>query len=152
MIVDRVSLFAEQLDQLVAAAERAFPEECCGLLFGNKPGSAWQILAIRPMRNASKRPRAGFEFDAGEQLRAYRDADAAGLELLGHYHSHPNARAGPSPTDLQLAQTRMDHDLWLILAVESGKCSDFSVWQLHEEPGVFERVELCLLNKEIEGD
>ncbi len=94
------------------------------------------------MRNAGAKPELGFEFDAREQLRAYREAETAGLEIVGHYHSHPNARAGPSPTDLQIARERYDRGLWLIIAIAQGKFIDASLWQLRGEPGEFVRVQL----------
>ncbi|NUO79952.1 M67 family metallopeptidase [candidate division KSB1 bacterium] len=142
MKTDRATLSSEQLALVIRAAESAFPQECCGLLFGQRTAEGWQIVQAHAMRNASAKPELGFEFEAREQLRAYREAEAAGLEIVGHYHSHPNARAGPSPTDLQIARERYDRGLWLIVAIENGKFIDASLWQLHGEPGEFVRVEL----------
>ena len=130
----------ESLAAIVKAAEGAFPAECCGLLLGKRAPHGWNVLQVRPMRNAGEEPERGFAFEAREQLRAYREADAAGLEVLGNYHSHPNARRGPSPTDLQLARERMDRGLWLILAVAEGAFVDASLWQLRGDPGEFQRI------------
>ena len=97
MKAERAILAAEQLAAAVREAEGAFPAECCGLLLGRRTPNGWNLERLHTMRNASAQPERGFEFDAREQLHAYREADAAGLEILGNYHSHPNARRGPSP-------------------------------------------------------
>lgn len=140
MALERVIISPDHLQALVQEAEEAFPRESCGLLFGKKTEASWLLLQLRPMRNISPQPEAGFEFDNREQLSAMREADAAGYEILGHYHSHPNGRRGPSPTDLQLARTRLDNGLWLIVAVAAKKWIDTSAWQLRGEPGEFVRI------------
>ena len=127
------------LSRIIAQAEQAFPNECCGLLLGLRQQAGCQIQQVRPMRNVADRPQLGFTFDPREQLVAMREADAAGLEMLGHYHSHPNARSGPSPTDLKNARQHFDRGLWLILAIGRGKFLEASLWQLAGEPGEFVR-------------
>lgn len=142
MNTDGALLSAEDLEAMIHEAETAFPAECCGLLLGMRGEAGWHIAAARAMRNASANPNQGFEFDPREQLRVYREADNFGWEIVGHYHSHPNARKGPSPTDLKLARDRDDRGLWLILAVSAGKFVDASLWQLRGAPGEFCRVRL----------
>lgn len=142
MNTDGALLSAEHLDAMMQEAQAAFPAECCGLLLGLRGEAGWHIAGARAMRNASANPNQGFEFDPREQLRVYREADNFGWEIVGHYHSHPNGRPGPSPTDLQLARARGDRGLWLILAVSAGKFIDASLWQLRGEPGDFCRLRL----------
>jgi proteasome lid subunit RPN8/RPN11 len=144
---DSAILAAEHLGAIAKEAESAFPAECCGLLLGRCTAQGWNLVQTRAMRNASTRPERGFEFDAREQLRAYREADAAGLEILGNYHSHPNDRRGPSPADLALARERFDRGLWLILAVAKGKFIEASLWQLQGEPGEFQRIEYSIAQR-----
>ncbi|MGH7491197.1 MAG: M67 family metallopeptidase [bacterium] len=146
MKTERAILAAEHLAAVAQEAELAFPAECCGLLLGRRTPQGWSLEQSRAMRNASPQPERGFEFDTHEQLRAYREADAAGLEVLGNYHSHPNARRGPSPVDLALARERCDRSLWLILAVANGKFDETSLWQLQGEPGEFERIEYSIVS------
>jgi proteasome lid subunit RPN8/RPN11 len=140
MTFEFATLSAAQLATLIKEAETAFPAECCGLLLGKQTQPGWYIERVRVIRNASAKPELGFEFESSEQLRVYREADEAGLEILGNYHSHPNDRRGPSPTDLQLARERSDRSLWLILAVANGKFTEASLWQLQDEPGEFQRI------------
>lgn len=143
MKTERALLPAQLLAEMAQAAKAAFPAECCGLLLGGQTPQGWNIARVRPMRNASARPELGFEFEAREQFVAQREADAAGLEVLGNYHSHPNGRRGPSPTDLRLARERFDRGLWLILAVANGELIETSLWRLRGEPGEFQRIDFC---------
>lgn len=76
------------------ALERA-PEECCGALLGREG----EVLRALPLENDAPDRRRAFRLSAREYLRAEREADAAGLRLLGFYHSHPAGPAVPSPAD-----------------------------------------------------
>jgi proteasome lid subunit RPN8/RPN11 len=44
-----------------------------------------------------------YEIDPKVLLRASRDADDAGLEIIGVFHSHTHSEAYPSPTDIRQA-------------------------------------------------
>jgi len=142
MKAERAVISPEAFAGLAQQAEAAYPRECCGLLLGKRMAAGWRIVRTNPMRNASGKPEQSFEFDPAEQLRAYRAADAAGWEVLGHYHSHPNGRQQPSPTDLQLALERSDYGLWLIVAVSRGRWLATGLWQLRGNPVAFQRLRL----------
>jgi [CysO sulfur-carrier protein]-S-L-cysteine hydrolase len=49
--------------------------------------------------NAHPAPVIRYSIDPREQLRAFRDMETNGEELLAIYHSHPVTQAYPSPTD-----------------------------------------------------
>ena len=142
------SITKKDLLHIIAQAEQAYPEECCGLLLGNNDDKEFQVTGALVLKNVSAEPEKGFEFDPREQLAAYRSAQAVDVEVIGHYHSHPNARCGPSPTDLKIARERFDNGLWLILAIDKGKFIDASLWQLQGQPGQFIRVELLTIDSE----
>ena len=81
--------------ELIAHAEREAPNECCGLLIGK--GNA--ITACHPARN--KVPSHNrFQINPADHFVAIRKARAAGLEVVGAYHSHPATAAVPSASDL----------------------------------------------------
>ena len=52
-----------------------------------------------PCANTHPTPVSRFAMDRGEQIRAFRDMDARGEELVAIYHSHPITQPYPSPTD-----------------------------------------------------
>jgi proteasome lid subunit RPN8/RPN11 len=81
--------------RVLAHARAAAPEECCGLLLGQDA----EVREIYPARNAHATPRTRYLIDPADHFAAMRRARAAGLEVIGAYHSHPASAAEPSDTD-----------------------------------------------------
>jgi proteasome lid subunit RPN8/RPN11 len=80
--------------RLVAHAREDAPLECCGLLIGTAAG----ISALVPARNL-RASRTRYLIDPRDHLAAIREARAAGLEVIGAYHSHPATAPVPSAVD-----------------------------------------------------
>jgi proteasome lid subunit RPN8/RPN11 len=76
------------------------PDEACGLIAA-RPGTDKAVVCY-PTRNAAESSRI-YEVDPRDLLRADRDAEARGLELVGVFHSHTHTEAYPSPTDVAQA-------------------------------------------------
>lgn len=111
----QVTLSSSLHAALLAEARAAHPLECCGLLFGD----GTQVLRIEPVANVSSDPARAFEIDPARLIAAERAMRQVGErwggeQLIGHYHSHPNGRAEPSPHDA--AASAGDGRLWLIIA------------------------------------
>ena len=85
---------------MVAHAYDGLPDEACGLLAGPPGGD--RAVAFYPCRNAAQSSRV-YTIDPKDHLRADRDAEAKGLEVIGVMHSHTHTDAYPSPTDLAQA-------------------------------------------------
>ena len=79
---------------VIAHAREAAPAECCGVLVG----SSGRIVSAVRAGNLSDNPNR-FLLDPKDHIRARRDARAAGLDVIGFYHSHPHSPAEPSETD-----------------------------------------------------
>jgi proteasome lid subunit RPN8/RPN11 len=73
------------------------PLEACGLL-GGRPGPGKASLCY-PTPNVAHSARI-YTVDPKAHLRADRDAEARGLEIMGVFHSHTHTDAYPSPTDV----------------------------------------------------
>lgn len=82
------------LDRIVAHAVADLPNECCGLLIGNA-----EIVEDAARARNMKRSRTRFQVEPADHFAAIRRARAAGLDVIGAYHSHPNGPSGPSETD-----------------------------------------------------
>ncbi len=74
-------------------------EECCGLLAGRHG----VIAQAFPAQNVAEHPATAYEIAPKELFHIMREIRAAGLELLGIYHSHPNGDNQPSPRDVERA-------------------------------------------------
>jgi proteasome lid subunit RPN8/RPN11 len=99
----RLVLPAAIRDEMVAACLDEYPLEACGLLGGvEDPAGASSITASYPAHNAAASSRV-YTVEPRDLLRADRAAEAAGVALLGVWHSHTHTDAYPSPTDVAQA-------------------------------------------------
>lgn len=81
--------------RMIAALQAAWPAEGCGFL----AGADGRVSAVYPVANQLARPDA-FRMAGREQVEALLAIEAAGLELLAIYHSHPAGKAQPSSVDI----------------------------------------------------
>jgi len=86
--------------EMVGHAYDGLPEEACGLLAGDP--ATGDSRAYYPTRNLAASSRV-YTVDPLDHLRAERDAEARGLEVIGVVHSHTHTTAYPSPTDVAQA-------------------------------------------------
>ncbi|MDE2163285.1 MAG: M67 family metallopeptidase [Alphaproteobacteria bacterium] len=113
--------------QLAAEARAAFPRECCGLIEGVRDFERIRALTLHPTANFSV-DADSFEVDPAAHLRLRREARAAGREIVGCYHSHPNGQ--PQPSDRDRAYDGQDGFVWLIAALGEGVASvDLSAFE-----------------------
>lgn len=75
-----------------------YPLEACGLLVGR--GS--RVTRFVPSPNLAASARV-YTIDPVVHLRAERQADDEGLEVIGVVHSHTHSEPYPSPTDVAQA-------------------------------------------------
>jgi proteasome lid subunit RPN8/RPN11 len=73
--------------------------ECCGMLAGREG----VITRAFPAVNAARKPATEYEIAPKELFHLTREIRAAGLQLLGIYHSHPNGKNEPSARDIEQA-------------------------------------------------
>ena len=99
--------------QILHAAAIAHPGECCGLVAGVRESAQFRVRALHPARNLAVAIDR-FEIDPADHLAASKAARAAGHQIIGCYHSHPNGRGEPSAHDLGGAGE--ENFLWLIAA------------------------------------
>jgi [CysO sulfur-carrier protein]-S-L-cysteine hydrolase len=86
--------------EMVGHAYDGLPDEACGLLAG--PPGTDRCTVFYPCRNAAASSRV-YTVDPGDHLRADREAEDRGLEIVGVMHSHTHTDAYPSPTDVEQA-------------------------------------------------
>ncbi|MGH9702908.1 MAG: M67 family metallopeptidase [Candidatus Acidiferrales bacterium] len=84
--------------KLLEAARPNPAEECCGLLAGRDGLISTILPAVNALSSQSK-----YEIAPEELFRLMREIRAAGLELMGIYHSHPNGENRPSERDIERA-------------------------------------------------
>ncbi len=130
-------------DAVVRAIEEhardAFPEECCGFLFG-QAGEPRRVVDARRAKNvASENREQRYVVDPLELLHADNEARAKSLELIGIYHSHPNHPAAPSEFDRSRAAGWYSY---LILRITDREPKDLTAWVFDERTQRFEPDEI----------
>ncbi|MCW5978503.1 MAG: M67 family metallopeptidase [Bryobacteraceae bacterium] len=89
-------------DRMVAHARSAYPDECCGAMLGAIDNSHKTVKVAVELENAYQGERGNrYELRPEDLLRADREARRQGLDLIGIFHSHPDADAYFSATDLK---------------------------------------------------
>ncbi len=120
-----------------AAAEAAYPRECCGLLVGvaGADGAIAVTEAVAADNVAAGDRRDRFEVDPRVRIAVEKRVRGSGRRLVGHYHSHPDAPPVPSATDL----ARVDEPdlLWLVVAVGAGGAGEMAAFRFDAAHGAF---------------
>lgn len=114
--------------ELETLARAGYPNEACGLLLGRAADGQCAVASARAARNLSAgRARDRYELDPADYLTAEREAAAAGLAVVGVWHTHPDHPARPSATDREWAWPGWSY---LILSVGPDGVRELRSWRL----------------------
>lgn len=141
----RVHLADKLLATLREHARADFPNECCGLLVGTCNADIATITDVHKSRNlTSGDPSKSFEVDPKLRFDVMRDVQSKpdGIDVIGHYHSHPNGPAAPSATDLSMAYE--PDMIWLILGVPDNQDIEVGAFQARSDRSAFDSLELVI--------
>jgi proteasome lid subunit RPN8/RPN11 len=119
--------------QILQAAARAHPAECCGLIEGVETPDGWQALAIHQAANLSPEPKRRFLIDPQVQFDLMRRLRGSEHGIIGCFHSHPSGEAEPSATDR--AEAYESGFLYLITAGDAELGFTLKAYLFEEESG-----------------
>ncbi|HYO63273.1 MAG TPA: M67 family metallopeptidase [Pyrinomonadaceae bacterium] len=128
-----IRLSARLSEEIRGHGERAYPDECCGLLLGRlEEGGVKEVSELFHVENARE---AGERYHRSlitpeEYLRGERHARSLRLDVVGNYHSHPNHPAVPSQFDLEHAWPTWSY---VIVSVREGRAEDLRSWELEPD-------------------
>ena len=118
-------------EAIQAHGSEGYPDEICGLMLGNDH----VVTDVRRARNIIvERSRDRYEIDPLDQIRIQREADAAGLDVVGYYHSHPDHPAQASRFDTERAWAGY---VYVIVSIEKGKPVDANAFVADADGGPF---------------
>jgi len=108
---------------------RSYPYEACGLLLGRRSAAGIYVRQTIACRNELPLPeqQGAFSIDPLQLLAADDVETVEGDSLVGIYHSHCDAEAAPSESDLA-ASRLWPNLLWLIVAIKAETASDYAAW------------------------
>jgi proteasome lid subunit RPN8/RPN11 len=125
-----------RLNEKFAAAIRAhgvrsYPHECCGAILGRDAGIAREVLGLVPLANRrDDSPRNRFEITSDDVRMAENKARDLGCDLVGWYHSHPDAPARPSDFDREHAWPWYSY---IIVSIEKAEPRTMNCWRLVDD-------------------
>ncbi len=92
----------EDADAIRGHGEETFPHECCGFMLGEAKGENRRVAELLRADNVREEEAKHNRFliSPEDYLKGEKTARAEGLDVIGFYHSHPNAPAKPSQYDL----------------------------------------------------
>lgn len=148
------------LNEAITWCRRNLPAEACGLLGGwvqtgeVRPGSESDQEAdgmagiaevvvgkVYPIENIEREARGTRYFlDPRGQLAAIKDAERAGMEIVGAFHSHVASPARPSQLDIELAQ--YPEWVWMIVSMRDSERPEVGVFSIVD--GTVERIDLIV--------
>lgn len=117
------------LAQIKQEAEKAYPNECCGFLFGSIHDNDKFVEHILSCENATTDGEQYHRFviTPEDMLKAERFARFIKLDIIGFYHSHPNCAAVPSEYDQTHAFPVYSY---IIVSVIDGRAEACTSWEL----------------------
>lgn len=127
--------------RIEAHGVETYPHECCGALLGRDGESApenvrREVLDLLPLANRrDDSPRNRFEVTPEDVRLAEATAREKKLELLGWYHSHPDAPARPSEFDREHAWPWYSY---IIVSIQKGAPRDFTSWRLQDDRAAYD--------------
>jgi proteasome lid subunit RPN8/RPN11 len=137
-----ISLTEGHLAAIRAHGERDYPHECCGLLVGRFGEDGLKaVVETYPISNAREEgaKRTRFLIRPEELLRGERHARSRGLEVIGFYHSHPDAPAVPSAYDLEHAWPTYSY---VVVSVRAGRAAELRSWEMASDRSRFSEEEM----------
>ncbi len=134
---------------ILTHARTAYPRECCGLILGRPALQDQHILLVQsivPATNhaAASDQRTNYAIDSRFWLQQDKLAAAAGLEVIGIYHSHPDQPAVPSATDLRMAWPVY---VYIIVSVSAAHTPSLRAWVLSTGQNQFVEITVRTLHQ-----
>lgn len=123
----------QALEAIRAHGAEGYPHEICGIMIG--PRGDRSVTVVKRARNiVVERARDRYEIDPRDHIRIQREADAAGLDIVGYYHSHPDHPAQASRFDTERAWSGY---VYVIVSVQEGKPVDANAFVADSDGGPF---------------
>jgi len=130
--------FARQIE---GEGSAAYPNECCGIMFGRDVGDKRVVERLMRVNN---------DFETGEQYHRFSispkqlmDAEKIAADskqlVLGFYHSHPDHPARPSEYDREHAWPFYSY---VIVSIAKREAVDMTSWILQEQTETFSRQDI----------
>jgi proteasome lid subunit RPN8/RPN11 len=134
--MNRLLITPDHLRAIDRHGEQTYPEECCGFLIGQASEEATVVERLLPVANERQDSRHNrYVINPETVLAAHKEARAAGADVVGYYHSHPDHPSRPSDFDREHAWPGLSY---LIVSIQGGRAADARSWRLADDRDRFD--------------
>jgi proteasome lid subunit RPN8/RPN11 len=131
----------EVAGRIRAHGAETYPYECCGALLGRDASDeVREVRELFPLVNRrDDSPRNRFAVTPEDVRDAEKAGRAAGLDVVGWYHSHPDHPARPSEFDREHAWPWYSY---VIVSVQNGEPKNMTSWRLNDDREAYSTEEI----------
>ncbi|MDA4130319.1 MAG: M67 family metallopeptidase [Thaumarchaeota archaeon] len=141
----KVVLHPQTTSLMESHAASSYPEECCGLLLGSYEDNSRikRVNEAKRMSNIFQKEERyhRYTIDPKEYLKVENEAESMGFEVVGIYHSHPEAPAKPSQFDMVYAWPTLSY---VVISVKNKVPAEAKSWILKNDRSEFIQEELMV--------
>jgi proteasome lid subunit RPN8/RPN11 len=139
-------LTESQKQQIEREAAAAYPNECCGIMYGKDAGGERVVSTLEAVPNVFDEVERYHRFSISPKqlMDAERRAASRGELVIGFYHSHPDHPARPSEYDREHGWPFYSY---VIIAVAKGAPDKMTSWLLSEQTEQFEEQTISIRAK-----
>lgn len=121
-------------------ARDAYPEECCGILLGQRAGDrSFVSRAVSAENIVEGDRRRSYQIDWRTLLDTFRRVRGTDEAVLGFYHSHPDGSTAPSRRDA--IDAWIDH-FYVLIPIIATAVYDPTCWLITREGGPFQSIDV----------
>jgi proteasome lid subunit RPN8/RPN11 len=138
LAVKLLKLMHDHRAQIERESAAAYPNECCGIIYGVENEKERLVRSLEPVANVFDEVERyhRFSISPAQLMQAEKSAGSRGELVLGFYHSHPDHPARPSEYDRVHAWPFYSY---VIIAVAKGTPDEMTSWLLNEQSEQFEQ-------------
>ncbi len=125
-----IKIKEESLSTLLAEAEKIYPDECCGILFGEEN----EITGCKALPNNDTKNEREWHFSVDPILFYKTEMELSEKRkiILGFYHSHPDCSADLSEEDIEYMIPGM---VYLIISLKASKIGEIKAYMKRTADG-----------------
>ena len=144
-----IKISQSDLNRIRKHGEEDYPYECCGFLFGETTSEAKSVMKVHPVLNSrdAENRHNRYLITPQEFLKAERKARDEGLDIIGFYHSHPDAEARPSQYDLDYSWPVYSY---LIVSVKNREARAATSWKIKDDRSEFVEEKIVIATVPVE--
>ena len=124
--MDALKISRSLVNAILTQAQNTPNAEICGLIAG-KNGTPSRCY---PVANIANDPTIRYQMSPEGQINALRQIRESGETLIAIYHSHPNATAQPSATDI--AEAQYPEAAYLIVSLNTQGVLEMAAFQIKD--------------------